>query len=780
MARRKQNLGAWAIGLSVVFLMLLVVLPKGTWAIVGLVALAGVGVYVVRQKEEVPRSMAPSGSWTPEPAFGEEGEPVSVHETSASQSSDSEFRIPQRPAAVGAARWLRANELIKIGNLVIPGGLIYVGGSLPAFEGQPDPCLINPALKIAARGSFTERQFGYWPSYNEISPSARRAYLTWLADGRKDPTTDIGYVFLFFYGLERRVLIDATNNPTDVEDELPVIKAELRRLLDIYGVTSGSFRHYAGELLNYVELVTQPAKAYEGAIPSFPKTFELPLYIRLALGRAAMDGAPVSSRLALAWAKLDPNIRLRTPAVRCADEFDRHFQHKYEEAHGEGMILPKNRTKLKFMYRPASAGFQGRGEITITFGNIPDVTALTAPVEKIRALVETCTEDLDAYSRLIGKNPEAKASLEAMLLLPIRLWSDSARRALATLKVKLAQGPQVMSLQTLLTSLDAQGTLTREKMLTLVRSLDRIKIGVEPDILNGAKVPKPEDSVAVFTTVPEKADARAVPAYRVAALTIELSSAVAAADGGVGADELGHLHEEMKAWAHLLPHHIQRLQALLALLRQAPVSLTSLKKKIEPLAAGERETIASFMATIAQADGVVSPAEVKLLEKVYKVLGVEPKKVFSDLHAVAAGGRQDAPVAREAAPTGLKLDPRRIAALQKDTQAVSALLAGIFTDDSAGASPQVAQPAEAEADDAAQAEGLLGLDNPHSAFARLLLSRPHWAREELIDAAADLDLMLDGALERINEAAFDAYDIPFTEADDPVEINPEILEKIAS
>lgn len=779
MARRKDT-GAWIIGLTVAFLTLLVVLPKGTWVVVGIFALAGVAVYAVRQKEEVPRSTALSAEWTPEPAFAEDGEPVSVHETFASQSSNSEFRIPQRAGVTGAARWLRADEPIKIGNLAIPGGLIYVGRSLPAFQGEPDPCLINPTLKVAARGSYAERQFGYWPSYSEISPSARRAYLTWLAGGRRDPTADIGYVFLFFYGLERRVLIDATNNPMDVEDELPTIKTELRRLLDIYGATSGSFHHYAGELLNYVELVTQPAKAYEGAIPSFPKTFELPLYIRLALGRAATDGAPVSSRLALAWAKLDPNIRLRTPAVRCAEEFDRHFRQKYEETYDAGMILPKNRTKLKFMYRPASAGFQGRGEITITFGNIPDVTALTAPVEKIRSLVEDCTEDLDAYSRLIGKNPDAKASLEAMLLLPIRLWSEPARRALATLKVKLAHGPQVMSLQELLTSLGAQGALTREKMLTLVRSLDRIKIGVEPDIFNGARVPKPEDYVAVFATVPEEPGARAVPAYRVAALSIELSSAIAAADGDVGADEVGHLHEEMKAWDHLLPHHVQRLQALLALLQRAPVALTSLKKKIEPLAAGERETIASFMATIAQADGVVSPAEVKLLEKVYKVLGVEPKKVFSDLHAVAAGARQGVPVVRKAARAGLKLDPRRIAALQKDTQAVSALLAGIFTEESAAAPAAVSQPAEVEADDSPQAEGLLGLDSSHSALARLLLSRPHWAREELVDVAADLDLMLDGALERINEAAFDAYAIPFTEAADPVEINPEILEKIAS
>jgi hypothetical protein len=44
--------------------------------------------------------------------------------------------------------------------------------------------------------------------------------------------------------------------------------------------------------------------------------------------------------------------------------------------------------------------------------------------------------------------------------------------------------------------------------------------------------------------------------------------------------------------------------------------------------------------------------------------------------------------------------------------------------------------------------------------------------------AADLDLMLDGALEQLNEAAYDNYDIPFTEGDDPFEVSAEILEKL--
>ena len=48
----------------------------------------------------------------------------------------------------------------------------------------------------------------YWPSYSEISSAARTAYVDWLASGRR-PGAHIGYVFLFFYGIERRVLVDA-------------------------------------------------------------------------------------------------------------------------------------------------------------------------------------------------------------------------------------------------------------------------------------------------------------------------------------------------------------------------------------------------------------------------------------------------------------------------------------------------------------------------------------------------------------------------------------------
>ena len=186
------------------------------------------------------------------------------------------------------------------------------------------------------------------------------------------------------------------------------------------------------------------------------------------------------------------------------------------------------------------------------------------------------------------------------------------------------------------------------------------------------------------------------------------------------------------------------------------------------------------MATVAQADGTVTPAEVKMLEKVYKTLGLDTKRVFTDVHAVAAGTSPQPSIAAQPAAKGFQLDTAKIAALQKDSERVSALLADIFKEESPQPTviatvPEAAPPLDSEA---AAATGLFGLDEAHSAFARMLLSRPQWTREELLDVSSDLDLMLDGALEHINEVSFDTHDIPFTEGDDPIDVNPEILEKL--
>jgi uncharacterized tellurite resistance protein B-like protein len=657
--------------------------------------------------------------------------------------------------------------------------MVYVGTSLPTPNASSDPCLIDPSKSLAGDGDYTQRQMDYWPSYSEVSASARRAYLNWLADGRKDPRAEAGFVFLFFYGLERRAIVDGMK-PDGGRVEWKEIAEEVRRLLSIYGHQSSSFNGYASSFLNWVELAVHPDRLYEKPVPSFPRTWELPLYVRLALGQTAVDGVPVPAHLALAWLHLDPNIYLRTPATRCPEEFALAFTERYAALHGEGIKLPRNKTKLKLVYQPASSGFRGFREIKLTFNDTPDVTVLTAPITKLKQVADEATTMLDGFSRLAGKDADARNSLEGLLLLPRQLWPQWGRDALAALKARMVDGIAVMAFSQLLAALSAKTTFARDKAETLVKLLQAEGIGFEPDVLAGAKLPKLGDTVALFAH-PTEAHSRSDGAYMVAALTLQLASAVAAADGNFGADELEHLKRAVKSWNHLSPEHTRRLLAHLEILIREPASLVALKKRLEPLGNDAKQTIATFMATVAQADGEVSPAEVKMLEKVYKALGVDANKVFSDVHAAAAGSNPTpSSVITKVESTGFKLDTARIAALQRDTEKVTAMLANIFTDAEEATAPPPPPPPSPEvaAEPAQPSASLLGLDAAHTALARMLLSRPEWSREELMDIASDLDLMLDGALEHINEAAFDAHDMPFFEGEDPVTVNPEFLEKV--
>ncbi len=685
---------------------------------------------------------------------------------------------------------------MTVAGAVIPGGLFYFGASLPTRDGNPDPSLINASLSVAATGDYTGAQLGYWPSYSQISPSARRGYINWLAGRRSDPRADIGFVFLFFYGLERRAIIDASTDEKAKAD-LPVIAAEIQRLLDIYGGLSHSFRGYATSLLNWVS-VARSERLYERAVPDLAQSFELPFYLRLAIGQAVKDGVSIPGHLALAWVKYGNIVSFRTAATRCPTEFDKLFLHAYAEEYGPGMPLSRNRTKLKYVYHPASAGLRGYGELSMTFTETPDVTALKAPPKALAGIVDKATNELDSFSRYVGKNPGTGKSLDAICHLPVHAWPEEHLKLLDAFASRAAREPSVSTFKDLLNVFGFKGALAKDRTEALAQALAAKSIGIEPDILGGAKHPKPDDHVVLFALQPGKEAPRSSASYLIASLTLQLASAVAAADGDFSQQEADHLRDTVVTWKHLEPSQIQRLLASLHLLRAEPASLPALTKKLEPLDRSVKETIAHFMATVAQADGNVSPDEVRMLERIYKALGLDSQAVFSNVHAVASGSGVKTAAAALAPPvqgakkaaaklstSGIKLDPERIAALQKDTDRVSALLANIFTDEEAGAAAAAAppnagaEPREAETSSHPPAPaGLVGLDETHASLARLLLSRPSWTRSELEDVAADLDLMLDGALEHINEAAFDVHDMPFVEGDDPVTINPQFLEKV--
>lgn len=775
MAKRKSGGGALGFVL-LVGIVLLAQIPKEVWVVIAIIAAAYLLLRLFAKWQASAQTKASSAPPTVEPSLTSRQVPASTPSAPVTwarrsmEPSGSGYGIPAPPKGFGPASWIPPGRPIQLAGLTIPGGMIYVGTSLPAPSGGNDPCLIDPSKKLSKAGDFTERQTPYWPSYSEITPSARRAYLEWLAQGRRNPKADVGFVFLFFYGLERRAILDASHGE-DAKADWSAIAKELQELLAVYGPASGSFRGYGTRLLEFVQLAEHRPDLYKGPFPRYVRMFEVPLLVRVALGQASAQGVPVPAPLALAWARSAADIRMRTPATRCPEQFDKMFEEKYGQAHGPGLQLTRNRTKLKFVYQPASAGFRGAREITLSFGDIPDVTVLTGPTKKLQAIVDATSADLAAYSRFVGRSPASKDSIEASLLLPFALWSGGARQALASLQKRIGSSIVTMDFKDVLDALGIKGNPQKERTSVLLRSLEASGLGIEPDTMVGARVPKADDKVVLFPLDVSEPTSRETPAYRTALLNLQLAAAGSAPDGKLGLVERNHLHHQILAMTMLGRNQQRRLMAHLQLQTVAPASLSSLKKKLDPIGQSGKAMVAKAMTNFVRAEGAPTSAEMKMLERVYKALGVNPKEVYSNVHAAATGGGTAARTG--AAGGGFRLDAAKIAVLQAESEQVSGLLGDIFKEE------EVPQQAEepAEEQNGARA-GVLGLDESHSNLARLILSRPQWTREELLDAAADLDLMLDGALEQINEASFDKLGLPLTEGESPITVNHEAHGKL--
>ena len=188
--------------------------------------------------------------------------------------------------------------------------MIYVGSELAAVANRSAP---ESAL-VDHRGTRrAPADLEYRPSYSRISRAARAAYLDWLEGGRSNPRVGIGYVLLFFYGLERRVLHDAPRDEKAREDR-PSILAEVVRLTDIYG-SHRSFREQASRLRDLLvvqgemlprtseDLMTEEVAEDDGDA--------LPLLLRAAIGRVGR----VEGTLTAAGARCELECGLRTPAV---------------------------------------------------------------------------------------------------------------------------------------------------------------------------------------------------------------------------------------------------------------------------------------------------------------------------------------------------------------------------------------------------------------------------------------------------------------------------------
>lgn len=529
-------------------------------------------------------------------------------------------------------KWISKYEKIKVQNYQLGEGLFYVGNSLKDTYGySADASLINPALKaIDAEPWEGSHIMGYWPKYSEIDPLCRGAYLKWLAGGRVEPRAYIGYVFLFFYGLERRVIIDRDAGLV-TEGELEEISNEVVRLLKIYGENK-SFYSYAQGFLSLLWIINGDTSSYPDYLD--PGNRASAFGVQVALGHKVFKGIPIDASWAFRWLIAHPETSLGTAARRCPKEFETIFTHHFTNQFPDGYMLSPNKTKIKISYGTASPSIAGG--ITLS-SSVPDVFALKKPIEILNSIGQACIQELDSYSRYLGRQTLLPSKSVLLSLLPTSLFSqdENVKRFIEELTslTPNSDGSRVVELSKVFSILGEPSPTIFSKKDSEVLSLVFAKAGfaIAPDV--SLHSIKPEIGSSIYF-IPAEGLESLNPSneYSRMLLHIRLGALVSQADNDVSGEEEQLILKSIENQNSLSILEKQSLKVFASWCLGTTQNLNGLKQKISSISLKDQKAIAHHLISIAQADGRLDNREIKQLEKLYATLGLDKQLVLSDLH----------------------------------------------------------------------------------------------------------------------------------------------------
>jgi len=519
--------------------------------------------------------------------------------------------------------WAGTGNTLLVHGWALPHPLVYWS------EGQPredETSCIELRLPVGRPTDEPPGALGYWPRYGSMSPDQRANYLGWLAGGRTAVLQDIGYVFVYFYGLERRILVEG-------QDLYPAL-CEVVRLLEAYP-SSRSFQSYGRSLVAFALAkngVENLSESWFEHLVQRPSLQHSPDGMALALAWLAQQECPLPAAWARHLAALDERSQQSVVIDRVRTQFDELFAHKYAERFGDGFPLRCAKREHAYAYHPGSPSLLQHRDRTRFLApvQVPNVQGITTQFKPLVEIWNECIEELRPLSRQIGKgiSVTSRAAYEA-LPDPLRAatdhpdaarWQGVAARHRRETSVALVPVRDLAALLDLAT--DAK--LTAKQGQLLAQTAQYTGFAVEPDVRMTRRALAPEDRIALYREERSEIERSFGSPYPATALILELGLAMAAADGEIDAAETAHISQFIGGQFELTVAQDRRLQALLCLFREYPPSLSGVGARLqELLTAEQREGLATFLIGVAAANGIIDRAELGLLRKAARALGLE-------------------------------------------------------------------------------------------------------------------------------------------------------------
>lgn len=678
--------------------------------------------------------------------------------------------------------WSGPGSSLRVAGLELVSPFTYHSNGAPSTR---EPSCIDTTLQASGPVDGPDERLGYWPSYSGLSPSQRAYYLTWLANGRTNPAREVGYAFIFFYGLERRALID--------EKDVDEVATEVRRMLPLHS-TSGSFRYYASSFLRYLD-------ARQGRAHQWDRTSDSAIdpnrsrpdivALELALAGVYQTGRPLPVSLALEVARSDIRSTRSVVVTRVAQQFGELFQHKYAARFGAGLTLRAASRNKTLGYSPASNAIRASDCRPVDYADVLGVQSQFKPVV---ALWNECIEELRPLSREVAKGKSVD-STEAYFALPDELravtehpdktvWEHFVNEHATDGNVVISQASELAAL----CRYAVCKRLTRKQSDALAATATAIGFVLVPDSRTTGRSYGWEEPVALFRIEGAPIDP-ADRAYRTVVMMTEIGIAVAAADGVVDREEASYISEFLGRQFSLTAEQLRYTDAYRELLVSKPPSLSEITRRLRSMLHGEpRETVGRFMVGIAAANRQVTEREVASLRRLYTALGADPAKVDEQLTQYTSGLAQVVEIQGESgdavterippkADVVFTLSPEAVRAVMEETEQVAKILGAVLDGDTdnADSSPTAVSP-QCDAAPAEQGE-YRGLDARHCRLVAVLIAQSEWTKEQFAKLAREGGCMPAAALETINSWSDEQFGDFLIEEGDTYRVNQGLIRR---
>lgn len=659
------------------------------------------------------------------------------------------------------------NDDIELYGYKITNPMIYISN----YSDYQIPFMVSNNTKVEFGSTNNNEKLNYWPSFTGLTSLQKGIFIKWLASGKKDPDIDIGYVFIYYYGLEYRALKEQQN--------LEEILFELIRLAQIYH--NHSFQNYSLSLISYlIYKIKYFSEEKKSSILNFIKNIPYGYYFDKESLILNLTGN-ISFDYDSAVKKLIYNDNRFNIQGRKKEIFVYYLSKIIDGFKDTNLFYKKS---VQFNYYQASS---------MRFNFSPVEYYEIVPSDAFISIYRSCKKKWNSCRfpnsiRKFDGTTEKLCEIEKYILLPEKLKKETDH-PMQKLFNTYMENQNTFTIKKLIEltgiKFPEKHTITHSKFL--VDCYESAGYAIEPDARVLNKPYNFEQKVKVFK--PEKIESQASLNYLIPAIYLDCGFQIALEDTKLLDIEKNYIIQYVFNNFALTSSAKERLKCKAELIEETQDITTSdiTKKLLSRINDINLEKFCKYLISVAASDNMVQPEEYKLLKKYFKKLGLADDYLDRLLNEITSEDNiivkspssktrkgSKIPIKPTESKIQISLNKEKISDLMVDTKEIQNVLNTIFEEESQTEAIEITSTKQ-------NVENNDTIDERYLEFAKIILEKEEWETIELKNICKNLKLMLNNAIDKINEWTDNEFgDFLIENNGNKINLNSEIMQAVQS